>query len=375
MSFKISDIPLVDNSAKTNFAPAPTQTELPSMPVIGIPQSTAPPALMMESLGAMPFTDDDKDYNQALTDWYRSGQEALDNAVFDPDKAFEGMNLDFEADPETAKRTLINESWMELNHDEPLAPTELQRAVQMQVASLAKFNQMANTPEELYDLIKQDAGKRKDAKQLGQDLLVAAYDDAMLPSDESGGYAAFREKLKTHAGYDPERQADYLEAWHEARNIAKEKVDAFREPLVQVWRAFKLDGNITAAAMDAYAQLTPEQRPEFMDALAIRAKALSKEEQATFWGNMGKVTDQAISDYGRNAAESFQSYSFTPQGTPTSTTGGPVFGEVGKLVESNDQRMQAKKDFQLRRNFAADVRNVSRLDSVSYTHLTLPTSP
>jgi len=361
MAFKISDIPLVDNSAETNFAPAPTQPEIAPVRVLGIPQSSAPPPAMLDTFGQSRWVEEDKDYDQALSDWRRSGQDALDAAVQDPDKAFAGMNLDFEADPETAKRTLINESWMELHHDEPPAPTELQRAVQMQVASLAVFNEMASTPEELYTLIKKDAGKRKDAKALGQDLQLAAYHDAMLPSDPSGGYAAFRQKLKTHAGYDPEREADYLEAWHETRQRAKEKVDAFREPLVNVWRTFKQNGDITAAAMDAYAKLTPEQRPEFMDALAIRAKALPVEERATFWANMGKQTGQAISDYGRNAVESAQALGMA-EPTPMALGFADAFYGTENYPAAEAARQQGQKDFQMRRNFAADVRKVARED-------------
>jgi hypothetical protein len=361
MAFKISDIPLVDNSAETNFAPAPTQSEIAPVRVLGIPQSSAPPPAMLDTFGQSPWVEEDKDYDQALSDWRRSGQDALDAAVQDPDTAFAGMNLDFEADPETAKRTLINESWMELHHDEPPAPTELQRAVQMQVASLAVFNEMASTPEELYTLIKKDAGKRKDAKALGQDLQLAAYTDAMLPSDPSGGYAAFRQKIKTHAGYDPEREADYLEAWHETRQRAKEKVDAFREPLVNVWRTFQQNGDITAAAMDAYAKLAPEQRPEFMDALSIRAKALPVEERATFWANMGKQTGQAISDYGRNAVESAQALGMA-EPTPMALGFADAFYGTENYPAAEAARQQGQKDFQMRRNFAADVRKVARED-------------
>jgi hypothetical protein len=330
-------------------------------PAFGIPQSSAAPDFIGEAFGARPWDDEEKAHEDALNEWYRSGVENLDKAVLDPETAFKGADLSFSADPDEARRMVINDSWLELNHDEPVAPDELQRRMQIQKVSLARFGEMVDSDEALFPLIQKDAVKRKDSRELGRELTVAAYDDAMLPSDQAGGFAAFREKIKTHAGYDPEREADYLEAWHETRRDAKERVDAFREPLVNVWRAFKLDGNVTAAAMDAYGKLTPEQRPEFMDALAIRAKALPEAERKTFWENMAKQTGLAVSDYGRNAAESATSMGLAQPTEPGVGIADAIYG-TDNYSQSESGRLQAKKDFQLQRNFAADVRKIARED-------------
>lgn len=353
--FTVEDIP------KTALPQEPTAFDTPPQagdPALGIPQSSAAPDFMGETFGSNPWDAEEKAHEEALGAWYRAGVENLDKAVLDPDTAFKDADLSFAADRDEARRLVINDSWLELNHDEPVAPDELQRRMQIQKVSLARFGEMVDSDEALFPLIEKDATKRKDTRELGRDLTVAAYDDAMLPSDQAPGFGGFREKLKAHAGYDSEREADYLEAWHETRRDAKERVDAFREPLVTVWRAFKMDGNITAAAMDAYAKLTPEQRPEFMDALAIRAKALPEEERKTFWQNMGKVTGQAVSDYGRNAAESM---------TSNVQKGGAVgwedfLGSNEAVAARNASDAKTREDFQLRRNFAADVRKVARED-------------
>ena len=345
--FTIEDIPKVAPDLAT--------------PITGIPQSAANP--LLDTFGAPEWEQDDKEHQDALNQWYRSGTDSLDAAALDPETAFKGMDLGFSADRQAAQRSVVNDSWLELNQEEPVAPDELQRRIQIQATSLARFGEMVDSDEALFPLIQKDAQRRKDGKALARELTVAAFDDAMLPSDKAPGFTAFREKLKAHAGYRPENGADYVEAWHETRRAAKEKVDEFREPLVQVWRAFKTDGNVTAAAYDAYSKLTPEQRPQFMDALAIRARALPDAERATFWANMGKVTGQAVSDYGRNAAESAQANSFNVAGgapglvtMPGSLEDDAATRELRKALKSD------KQDFQQARNFAADVRKVARED-------------
>jgi hypothetical protein len=356
--FTVADIPKTALPQEPSaFDTAPQAGD----PALGIPQSSAAPDFIGEAFGARPWDDDERAHEDAMNEWYRSGVENLDKAVLDPETAFKGADLSFAADPDEARRMVINDSWLELNHDEPVAPDELQRRMQIQKVSLARFGEMVDSDEALFPLIQKDAVKRKDSRELGRELTVAAYDDAMLPSDQAGGFAAFREKIKTHAGYDPEREADYLEAWHETRRDAKERVDAFREPLVNVWRAFKLDGNVTAAAMDAYGKLTPEQRPEFMDALAIRAKALPEAERKTFWENMAKQTGLAVSDYGRNAAESATSMGLAQPTEPGVGIADAIYG-TDNYSQSESGRLQAKKDFQLQRNFAADVRKIARED-------------
>ena len=363
-TFKISDIPLVDSNPAETFTPAPTQADVPSVPVIGIPQSSAPPPAMLDTFGQSPWVDEDKDYNQALNDWYRSGQDAVDNAVFDPDKAFKGMNLDFEADPETAKRTLINESWMELNHDEPLAPTELQRAVQMQVASLAKFNEMVSTPEDLYKLIKKDAGKRKDAKDLFRGLGTDAAKAATISAFGEAGqtYQAWRETVKGKPGYDPINEADYFEAWHDAKQQMNESLAPYRAEVTEVWNGWKEStgagkvvgvasgliqdaflggmGETDAAlakkstrrtAFDIYDKLTDEEKPKFMEALGVLAANVPKAEKPLFFANIGKQSGRDIESLAQNAGTATVDFMMNPEMWDTSS------GSTGKPTEYRRQ--------------------------------------
>jgi len=363
MAFNLSDIP------KTRKEPEP----LPVIPLnvpepaidepapMGIPQSAAPPAFVNDTFGENPWDVADRKHQQDLNAWTREGTDNLDRAIFEPAAAFKDVDFTWADSPEQGQRDIINDSWLELHTDEPTAPTPLLRAAQIQRASLAQFGQMVDDDEKLYDLIHQDATKRKDRRQLGRDLTAAAFDDAMLPSDKAPGYAAFREKLKTHAGYSAEKEADYAEAWYQTRRAAAEKVDEFREPLVQVWRAFKTDGDVTAAAFDAYAKLTMEQRPAFMDALAIRAQALPVEERSTFWANMGKATTRSTSDFYRNAAESATSMGLAQPTDPGVGIADAVFGGTAYTASESGRKLAAS-NFQQARNFAADVRRVARED-------------
>jgi hypothetical protein len=354
----------VDSSAETNFTPAPTQADVPTVPVIGIQQSSAPPPAMLDTFGASPWVDQEKDYNQALNDWYRTGQDNLDNAIFDPDKAFNGMNLDFEADPDTAKRTLINESWMELNHDEPLAPTELQRAVQMQVASLAKFNEMVSTPEDLYKLIKKDAGKRKDAKDLFRGLGTDAAKAATITGFGEAGqtYQAWRETVKGKPGYDPNNEADYFEAWHEAKQQMNESLAPYRAEVAEVWNGWKEStgagkvvgvasgliqdaflggmGETDAAlakkstrrtAFEIYDKLTEEEKPKFMEALGILASNVPKAEKPLFFANIGKQSGRDIETLAQNAGTATVDFMMNSEMWDTSS------GSTGKPTEYRRQ--------------------------------------
>jgi hypothetical protein len=389
-TFKISDIPLVDSNPAETFTPAPTQADVPTVPVIGIPQSSAPPPAMLDTFGASPWVDQEKDYNQALNDWYRTGQDNLDNAIFDPDKAFNGMNLDFEADPDTAKRTLINESWMELNHDEPLAPTELQRAVQMQVASLAKFNEMVSTPEDLYKLIKKDAGKRKDANALHSTLADAAIHSALMPTGKIGDFRAWHETAKGKPGYDASKVGDYMEAYEERRMQAAERMAPFRADLLAVFKTMQAGGagsasevlksigadlllgggaddedtideiqkkDAGAVAFEAYERIAPEDRQEFLNGIQTLAQSLPEEAKAAFWANMGKSGGRAVDDLGRGIANTFSVAGLEKSlNEEFQKTAGPFGGSVSDKAEAkaNVDRML------LRRNFSDSVRKMER---------------
>lgn len=326
---------------------------------IALPDSTENP-LLAQAMGESPWDVEEAEFTASLQSWRQEAAAQVDKAALEPDAFFQGKDLSFARDPKQAQILATNDAFLSLQLDgDPLPPGEMQRALFRQETAQRLFGGAGAESEEAFHAqVVGAATKRRDSAALGRELTVAAYDDAMLPSDKAGGYTAFREKLKAMPGYDPEKEPDYMEAWHETRRMAADKVEEFREPLVQVWRAFKIDGNVTAAAFDAWEKLTPEQRPDFLDALAIRAAALPVEERKTFWQNLSKQTELAISDYGRNAAEGIIGNVYR---------GGrfgweDVLGSNEALAARDAEDAKVEADFQSRRNFAADIRRIARED-------------
>lgn len=319
----------------------------------GIPQSGD---VDLSTFGESPWDAAQAAADAAEAARQRDAQARIDQVALDPENYFRDKDLSFTRDPKKSQMMAVNSAFLEFaSGDQPVAlgESDINRRLLRQDVALRRFNgRGADSEEAFHAEVVREAQGRKDGKALAQDLNVAAFDDAMLPGDQAPGYGAFREKMKTHAGYDPAREADYAEAFYQVRREAAERVDEFREPLVNVWRAFKAEGSVTGAAFDAWQKLTPEQRPDFLDALAIRAKALPEDERKTFWANMGNQTGLALEDYGRNAAEGARGYMGESVGTPA----GPV-----RVVDAQAAAAE-KKRFNEVRNFAADVRRISRED-------------
>jgi len=326
----------------------------------GIPQSSG--FDLTPIFGENPWDVEEREYEAKVTEWQTRETAKLDQAALDPDNFFAGDDLSFGPDAKTAQRMATNDAFLSIHSgggDVPLGDLD-RKLLRLTLAERFFEGRGANSEEEFHAEIVKDATRRKDAKALGQKLTAAAFDDAMLPSDKAPGFATFRETLKTLPGYDPAMEPDYLDAWNETRRVASDRVDAYREPLTRIWRAFKTDANITGEAYAAWSKIPEDQRGEFLDALAIRAKALPDDERKTFWENMGKQTELAISDYGRNAAEAAFDLGTSAPLPDEVRRVGVGSGEFYKQAETSRVKLDA--EFNQRRNFAADVRRIARED-------------
>lgn len=323
-------------------------TSLPGpvrIPTTGIPQSTANPM----------FSELTRPADEAERKRRAEYLARLDQAALDPEAFFKANPLDdrFLMDPETEKREVVVSAFLRYHNNGQRIPVGSfgEDLLRRDLAFRLFDGRGADSREAFHAEIVKDATRRRDAKALAGELMAAAFEDAMLPSDQARGFAPLREKLRAHPGYDPAMEADYLDTWTETRRQAAERVDAYREPLVAVWRAFKADGNITAAAFDAWQKLPEDRRGDFLETLAIRAKALPVEEQARFFQNMRKVTTRTVADFGRQGGEELLSAA-AMQNAEADPMG----------VRTLDTATGFRPELQAQRVFARKVREVFRED-------------
>lgn len=300
---------------------------------------------------------DQAERNALAREKQRTRLDKMDAAILDPAGFFakNPFNPAFADDPEKAKRRVFVSAY--LRHENGGAPLPMgsdgHEMFRRKVAAARFEGRGAEDDDAFHAELVKSATARRDTKEIARQIIVSASDDAMLPSGMATGFKAAREKVKTLPGYKPEMDADMMEAWAEQRAVVAEKIAPFKEPLQDVWNEFSGKGNITGAAFTAWAQIPPENRRDFLEALALRAKALPDEQRETFWQNMRKVTEQAVGDFARQAAESQQNLAL--KGTvPT------MAGNVRFMSPEESARLGA--DFTAQRNFAADVRQIFRED-------------
>ena len=332
MSFSIEDIPAI-----------PTVNDSLTVESPGIPQSTAFPAGMLGAMGGLaqsPSDDQQRDFDRQMSQWRSEGQSRIDTAISDPNKAFKDVDMSFASDKVQAQRGAIVDAWMELNHDEPVAPTELQRKFQFQMASFAKFGELASSEDELFPLIEKDTIRRRDVKALFSKLLETARISATVGEFGEAGakYGEWAATAKTQPGYDKDFEADYYLAWQEEKFKSKDAVAPYKEKLIEVWKAMKAggagspsevlksigadlllgggaDGEDTideiqkkdagAVAYEAYAKLSESERTAFLDGLSVLIKQFPKEQRPALLASWGKEFGGTVDSFGRGAASRF----------------------------------------------------------------------
>lgn len=365
--FTIEDIPKVltlPTTEESSVVPPPEAGD----PVFGIPQSSAPPVGVVEAFGSRPWDDEEEAYQKSVDDWRRTSTDKIDAAIFEPDKTFKGVDLSFASTPQEGQRGVIVDSWMDLHHDEPTAPSELQRAVQFQLASFKAFGEIASSEEELYPLIQKDATQRKDVKEmhrsLGQVAGTAAFAAAAAavaladPVQARSGWAAARDAARKMPGYSQEHEPDLHESYYRAETAAREALAPFAPEVKELWNSWqeasgagKIAG-VTAAvlkslvdaedypgqavgdaldekstrrtAFEIYDKLTPEERPRFMQAISVMASSVPKEEQAKFYDNIGKQSGRDLETLGQNAVTATVDFFANSDNWDTSSATGEV---------------------------------------------------
>ena len=325
----------------------------------GIPQSDANP---LEAELNRPWEEQEKKRAEAMNQWRRDSIGALDSAVLDWDNFSKGKEIDlsFAPDKETAKQQGIIASYLTIANDgQPVGGGAIgPQMMRDRIADERFSGRGIGDDAAFYQEIVKEATGRKDVQALTQELTTAAFEDAMLPGASSKGFAGFREKLKTLPGYDKYKEAEYMEAFSQVRQIASEDVDTFRDELRLTWNALKIGGEAPKEAMES---LTDEEFPKFIKALRMRAQALPDKDREGFLEGMGMKLTRALGDGTRQALETFQEIGYR---TPPGLADPRFSGMPGSLPASVDERgFQEFGDQQERsRNRAHEVRRILRQD-------------
>lgn len=303
--------------------------------------------------------------------------ERLDSALLDPAAFFKKnpFTPQFADDPEKAKRRVLVSAALRVENGGKPIPmgADGHDLMRRRVAAQRFEGRGADDDDAFHGELVKEATKRRDDKDLGKQLAVSAFEDAMMPATAAGGFKAFRETAKTHAGYDPAREADYLEHWSATREAAAETIAEFKPSLDAVWNAFETEGDVGKAARDAYAALPdPAARMRFLAALRLRAEKLAPEQQPRFWSNVGKQSERDMAGFGRDALGYVQTNTEAFSDIRHDIHGGgmPDLSPARIRQRLRERETNAAQDAATRRelNFIADVRAVqeSTFDPVKY---------
>lgn len=381
--------------------PAPDLTSPAPAPLAPVMSTSGPPVVTTPTQ----WLTRQELYEMKLADWRRDGQAKIDSAALEPDKYFAGKDLSFARDPKHAQVLALNTAVMDIYGDGgqvPLDETSLERGLLRQQMAYHLYGGRGADSEEAFhaETLKAAQG-RKDTKELGIYLGGRGAAEAVVEFDDpakSLGWSAVLADLRKQPGYDQTKDADYLEHFEDQKQQAASIMAPYAPQLDQIWKAMKQGGagtpsevgkkllvasinpdpveagkgaveaakelskeDAAAMAFRMYKEIPADQRPAFMDSLALLAKRLPKNEQPTFWGNMAKVGGQAVDDITRQAGEGAVMAAYGGE----VTTLGKFFNYPGS--EANTKQVAAdvaktRADMLARKNFTIDVRKISRDD-------------
>ncbi len=232
------------------------------------------------------FTIEQDDHNESL----------LETAFLDFDKSdewFRNMSQGFQEvgyDADSAKRRAQLDSFMYLQTRKAGIEAKPQdfKLYQDQYAK-QYFNGVGVGDDNAFHAeVTKTYTKRKD----GRDMLEGLEKEAMRKSITKGGLTEYGGSFKdwkaanaTRPGYDPKKEALYLDAWQRSERNIDEMTEPFRAELNAVWENF-----LNGKEFENAPRIEEENIPAFLAALKLRAETLPDDQQPAFWQNLSKQT-------------------------------------------------------------------------------------
>jgi len=399
--------------------------EMPEIDLTSIPQSLTPPD-MTEGFGENPWDVEAREESARRDEMLSGALAKIDKAALDPEAYFKGQDISLSLNPIIDQRAATVDAFLRLQNGgepfdtspNPLANDLTRATIRQSVAHTLFDGRGADDDDAFFTEIQKSAQNRIDRRALGTTLATKAHTAALIsltdPSKETEfSWPTFREEARKAPGYTPDDEASLYEAYHASRAESQAALAAFAPELQNVWNAMKTGpaGNFSQVAqavigdmlgqnpdkpmgrgreelakkdaprlaLDAYYELTEEERPQFMQALATLARTLPKEQQAAFFSNLAKQGGRDIDDLARNIGSigipnsSEQDFQRRKVAMENREGENPVArfllgGEGGGIDAAlynpamEESMRGAQSKLLAARNFASDVRNIERQD-------------
>jgi hypothetical protein len=399
--------------------------EMPEIDLTSIPQSFDPPD-MTEAFGENPWDVDAREESARRDEMLSGALAKIDKAALDPAGYFSGKDMSLSLNPIVDQRMATVDAFLRLQNGgepfdtspNPLANDLTRATIRQSVAHSLFDGRGADDDDAFFTEIQKSAQNRIDRRALGTTLATKAHTAALISLTDPGketefSWPAFREEARKAPGYTLDDEASLYEAYHASRAESQAALAAFAPELQNVWNAMKTGpaGNFSQVAqavigdmlgqnpdkpmgrgreelakkdaprlaLDAYYELTEEERPQFMQALATLARTLPKEQQAAFFSNLAKQGGRDIDDLARNIGSigipnsSEQDFQRRKVAMENREGENPVArfllgGEGGGIDAAlynpamEESMRGAQSKLLAARNFASDVRNIERQD-------------
>lgn len=341
----------------------------------------APPELAIDpnDVFGMEPPDFRDDHEKAMDTWRQESAVALDAAVLDP-KSYGDERIPHGYTPDEWRKTRVVDDWMRLHTDgqePPMGPLrEFERG---RLAQQAFGGAGADSDESLFAEITGKAQGRKDARdrmtEVRQRAIVDVFTsetkmtDGKLTRGELD-WPQLKAELASKPGYDPDREPEMMAAFYDTRAEAKEKLNAYKAPLDMLWGAMKAGKSpdeFGRVAYDTASSIPKDKQSEFLEAVAMRAQTLPKEQQATFWSNFSKAASRGISSFRQGAGEEITMAGLIQPTDPLLGIADAVYG-TDNYQESETSRKQGLQDFRLDREFVRKVQDINNgvYDPIQY---------
>jgi hypothetical protein len=268
------------------------------------PDSTLPKQAVHREAMQDPLAEEAEARRAAAAGWVRQGMEKLHAAALDPDTHLADMDVSYGRTREEGRAMLLTESYLRLQTLGRGFRTPLGRDIARDRHAREHFEGEGEGSDVAFaGQIRKKAQDVEDQKAIVANLQSEASLSELIRATDPGrldlrSFVLWRERARTMPGWNPAREADYLEAWNGVRRQTHEKLEPDLRALEIAWNDIR-NGKLDFSGI--YGVLEHDSRREpFLAALTHLARTLSAEQQATLWSNFKKQGGRDIARKGKD---------------------------------------------------------------------------
>ncbi len=231
--------------------------------------------------------------------------DALDKVVLDWDSASadKAVRMDFAIDQETARKQGVIESYLYIANGGKQFASPVARNVARDSLARERFGGLGvGSDDAFFSEIQKESQARRTHQELSRSLGETASMSELVRSTSEAGldsmsWELWREEARKKPGFDSRKEAEYYEVWNKTREEVRANLEPIIGPLSESWKALR-SGELDLGG--AYDRLEQDEREPFLASLALLARSLPAEEQATFWSNLQKAGGRGIVQIGKD---------------------------------------------------------------------------